>query len=600
MAMFIGSIVLVFAFAIILQQIGAPVLLINLWVLVFGIGIYVFSGLAGKTMRFATFHDADQISAPAFCGMAIASGVISGQFLLLPGETYSGSEMFPIYYSGVLLGIVLGTMLFAGGLSRHRATTLSGILFPQGSSRVLVALATISVCICSMALVLAQFKVMGLFMKGVFGLSESQSIWLMLFVVCVCLVFGGMRGLGTVRVITYAGIVFGLFLPLIWISMKISGNPIPQFSFGPSALQPVLEIDREMVEAGFAEAGDVFNPLDGYKQSSTINLLLSTLTIAGGIAALPHLLQHYRTVAKGRRARSAGIWAFWLVAIVISTVPVIAVFARYNLYTSILGLQISDLATEAPWLFSISGAGELPLITICGKLVGSTSDILAACGNSSEAFISLRDIGINSDYLLLASAALGELPSLLTIMIVLAGLLCVLSTLDGLLLVMANTITADLYNRLFRPRSPPGIKLFMNRFFLIVAAAFAAFIYPHIQLGSEALFTFAIALGCATLFPLLASRLWLPALKELDLGIALAGSLLITGYLLLMTLGGKDFVGNTGDELAILPGVVTGGLSPMSLGVLGMIICFLIAFASQMVRTRNRKPEQKENANATA
>jgi len=599
-AMFAGAFFLVVVFAIILQQIGAPTLIINLWMLCFCLGTYIFSGLYAKTMQFSTFQFGDQRISPVYSGMAITAALLSGNMiLLLPGNLYFGSPEFAAYFSGSLLGVATLTLLYAASIARAKTSTLAGLLFPQNASKVLLCLTALIVIGCCFSLIFAQFKLLGYFTNSFFRLDSYTSILVILSIITFCLVMGGMKSLKVSRVLAFSGIVIAFFTPLIWISYKISGNPFPQLSFGSGALQPVLEIDQELIGAGFATARELPNPLTQYGSAGFLDVSFTMLAMAGGIASLPHLLQHFVAFEKGRLARNTGFWVFCLTAVILTAIPSVAIFAKYNLYTSILGLQIADLELEAPWLFAASGASGLPLITICGELVSAARDIAAACGQPEGGFLSVQEIGINPDYLLLGSGVISEIPSLLTIMFVLAVLFCVASTVDGTLLVMANTTTADLYGGVFRPKSPPGIKLFMNRFFIVMFAGLAALFYPGITISSTALFSISLIVGCATLFPLLTARLWLPKLSDMDVGIGLAGGLLVALALITITTFGADWVADSGDEYTlILPGIETNG-PPVSIGLIGFVTFWILTTLTNRVRAQLRVMQARRDVDAT-
>lgn len=599
--MFLGSFLLVLAFAVILQQIGAPAPVIMLWMLSFVLGAYIFSGMFANTMRFSTFQDGDRNSTPVFAGMAMGAGIVSGQVLLLsPGAVFQTGAGFLPLYGGILLGLVLAGVLFSAGLARTRTTTIAGLIFPRASSPFNAIMVVTVICATGMLLLLAQLKLTGLLAQGFFGIREGGFVNLMLGITTAYLVAGGMPALRLARVLSYAGLAFGILVPLVWISFKISGNPVPQFSFGSAALQPIMEIDREMVEAGFAKASELPVPAGEYADLPFLDSLVVILTIGCGIAAMPHLLQHFGTLKKGADSRSAGVWGLFFAAVLLSVVPAIAIFARYNLYTSLLGLQISDLNLEAPWLFDISGGGSIPLVTICGSLVSSIADILATCHVPIDSYLGIQDIAINPDYLVLGSAVLAELPSLMTVVTVCGAVFMIVSTLDGILLTMANTLTNDIYARLIGRRSPPGFRLFANRLLLVLVAVTAAIAYPLVGLSAHLLFALSLALGCATIFPALGARMWLKLFNDHDLSVAMIGGLLTTLSLLFLRFFGPDAVYLSGDEWIVQSAV--RGLDFMTLfsGSAGLVMFFVSALAYREIRKRIWRKRKLREANATA
>ncbi len=600
-AMLAGWFMLVVAFALILEQIGAPQLVISLWLLSFAVGTYLFSGLFGKTMRFSTFQSSDKDVRPVFGGMAIAAAVLSGNVLiLLPGDFYTTGTAFLATYSGILIGLALSIVLFSAAFSRSKKTSIASVLYPEGSNRILLLITALIIIVCSLCLLAAQLKLLDLFFKSFFGFGGQLAVILTIITVVFCLFFGGMQALGVARVLGFSAMAIAFFVPLIWISYRATGNPLPQFSFGYGALQPIAEIDREMIEAGFANRGDVFSTTTQTTQSGYLNGVLSTLALGFGIAALPHVLQHYFTITKGSAARHSGMWGFWLTVVFLSAIPALALFAKLNIYTSVLGLQISELATETPWLFNLSANGSAPLLLICGQLVGSTADVLQACGSVGEAFIGIQDIGVNPDYLLVGLGFLAELPPLLTTLLIAAAFFCILTTVDGLLFVTANTVTVDIYNRIFRPRSPAGIKLFMSRFFLITVAGLILLFYPGITARSQTLFVTAMVLGCATLFPMLIARTWIVGLADIELGLAMFSALVTSCVLLVMVYAGQDLQANTGDEWPLNFGIFETPFDPLVIGISGLFTFVITTLLIRVSRQYIPMFRRTEDADASA
>ncbi|MEM9331870.1 MAG: hypothetical protein AAGA53_11130 [Pseudomonadota bacterium] len=575
-AMFVVSFCLVTLFAGILQQIGAPFIYISLLLLAFVVGLYLFTGLFGKTMRYSTFQGSDKQSKPIFTGLMIAAGVLSGgMYLLHAGIVYSQGTDYLVLFFGITLGLALCVVLFAASFARKTEATLASFLFPKGSSKLAVGMASVIVVICSFLLLATQISLIALFMENFYGITALNGTILVVFIATISLVMGGMQSLSIVRMMAYPVIGIAFFVPLIWVSYTFTGNPVPQLAFGEGALDSILEIDREMLNAGIATQQEIFNPVAEGQVYSGLNYFTTLVSIAFAFAATPHLLQHFTSLKKGREARRSGIWAMGFVLAVLTAIPAIAVFAKLDLYTSLLGLQLDDLQVEAPWIFDVSGRGNLPLITICGNFVSNVAEAVAACGKTGSYFLSLSDIRANPDYLMLSFAILSNLPQLLTVILVTGAVLAVCTTIDGLLLVMANTITTDVYNRIIRPKSPPGVKLFMNRFFLVSTAIVSVLIVHYLPLSTQQLFASTIALTAASLFPALLCRIWVSWVTNTQLAVCMAFSFLLTAVLLWLVLLGLDAVPNSGDEIAFGIPVLMNTVTDQSLGLIGFILFFI-------------------------
>ena len=592
---------LVILFGGILQQIGAPIIYISLLLMAFVIGLYLFAGMLTKTMRFSTFQLADKNSRPFFNAMASASGVLSGgAFIVYAGFVYSHGTDFLALFLGILLGIGFLTLFFSATLARSGAATLASLLFPARSSRWYATCVILIVTASCFLLLHAQIKLLSLFIENFYGIDPVWGAVMIVAVSLLSLTMGGMQALSLTRLLAYPVIALALIVPIVWASYTIAGNPLPQFSFGEGAVATIAELDKEMLAADLISAEQVFDPVRDGKLLSGFNFFAALLTIAMGIAAMPHLLQHFTTFRKGRQARKSGVWTFVLAAILLSLLPAVAAFAKLDIYTALLGIRIADMESEVAWIFALSGGAELPLVHVCGALVSGAQEVMQACGKSENYFLSIGDIAINPDYLMLSFGHLSNLPELVTVAIVTGALLAVFTTVDGLLLATANTFTTDFYHRIVKPKSPPGVRLFMNRFFLVFFAGLLLIAIPYIDLSADKLFTAAIVLTAASLFPALLSRIWMPGLSDMQIGISMLFAFFATLAGLVLTAYGADLVQNSGDEIVIrIPGIVEQ-LHPLGYGVLGVPAFFLAALISGGVERLVRVLRERRQQRATA
>ncbi|MEM7069168.1 MAG: hypothetical protein AAF478_09810 [Pseudomonadota bacterium] len=599
--MFVACFVLIILFASILQQIGAPLIYISLMMMVYVVGLYLFSGLLTKTMRLNTYLSADKTTIPFFNGMAVASGVASGgMFILYAGYIYTNGTDFLVLYLGILIGIAFLTMFFSANIARSRSFTLAGMIFPERSPVSLSCLTIVIVVTCSALMLLAQVSLLALIVENFYQITHAFGAGLVIIVAALGLVMGGMQSLSIVRILAYPVIALALFIPIAWASYNLTGNPVPQLAFGEGAVSPVTEIDRELLTAQLVAEGEVFNQLKDNQQFNGFNFVAAILTVIFGFSVMPHLLQHFTTVQKGRQARKSGIWAFAMIALILTLFPAAAAFTKLDLYSTLLGLQVSELGNEASWIFALSGGGNIELIKICGELVSNTQEAVAVCSQNDVFFLSLSDISINTEMLMVSFALLNDLPALVTVILVTGALLAIFSTVDGLLLVVANTLTADFYQRIIRPKSPPGLRLFMSRFFLLLFAVLVLLAAPYIKLPPEQLFYMAVAIAAASLFPALLLRVWFENVSDIQIGWGMIVSFVGTTILLVMTITGPDLTFLSGDELILQIPRVTERLEPLSLGLLGAIAFFAVSFAIGLISNATNQLKSRRKLRAEA
>ncbi|MDJ0613053.1 MAG: hypothetical protein QNJ29_05210, partial [Rhizobiaceae bacterium] len=548
-AMFLVSFLITLVFAVLLLQIGSPVFYISILLFIFVVSSYVFGGFVGGTMALDDFQYGNKSGQPRSVAMSIGSGIIaSGIFVTLAGSFYSqGTDALATFW-GWLLGIVLMTILFSAGMARSQSLTASQTIAEDIDSPSLRLLSALAVLCSGGLLAITQFAFLGQVGEQFLSIPSSAVMTAASIALGICLVFSGIQGVSVIRAASYPVILLIFLAPLIWVTINTSSVIIPQFAFGTGALQPVADINREVLDAGLATPDEVFDFATESAGLDAFNYLATLLCIGCAIAAMPHLLQHFKMIRTGREARKTGFQAFGLVFLFLSAIPAVAAFVQVDIYTSILGLQIGDLESDAGWVFDLSGAGALPLIKLCGALVATVEEAVSACGGSSEYFISIADITIDPELLTLSQGILHQLPELLTIVLAIGALLAIMTTLDGVVLSMGLCFENDGYLHLFRPKSPKNIRLFMSRVFLVAVLAALASIAVFLKPDPRLSFEFAMAITASTLFPMLLVRFWYPATSARVRLVSLLLSFVLCAFAIWGANFGPDMMTNTGDE----------------------------------------------------
>ena len=590
--MYAASFLLCIFFGALLRQIGTPGNYVNLMMFALIVGGYIFTGLFAKTMILPVFQYADRTGRAFYIGQSIAAGLISsGVFIFLAGDFYTtGTDAITIF-SGLILGTALMTILFSAPINRSSTSTLVGLIIPTDGSKLYRFLVLMVIVITSMLLLYVQFSALGMVSEAYFGISENIAILLVSFAIGFSLILGGMQSLSIIRMIAYPILVIAFMVPVIWIAFEITGNPIPQLSFGAGALQAVSEIDQEMINAGFAERKDLFNITSDGLNYDIFNHFSALICIAFGTAAMPHLLQHFTTLKKATNARKSGVWGLGFLLIVLTAIPAVAAFIKLDIYSSLLGLQLSELDQEGSWLFELNENGS-SIISICGAFITSASQALSACGQSADYFISSKDIGINPDMLLLSSSALHGLPSLATTLLATGALLAIWTTADGLVFVCAHALAEGGYRTLFRPNSPMGSRLFISRVFLVLVIAVSAYLILRVEIDQRFVFSACFALLTASLFPALVCRIWFKQFSQVEVITGMLLGFALTSAMLWLSHFGMDIVATNGDEIVFNIPQVTTKIYPLSMGLIGMVFSFgvtllLSTFFKARAKTKN-------------
>lgn len=582
--MYTASFLLCILFGALLKQIGIPGNYVNLIMFALVVGGYLFCGLFGKTMLLPIFQNAGRTGRPFYIGQSMAAGLISTSlFIFLAGDFYiTGTDALTIF-SGFILGTALMTILFAAPVNRSQKPTLASLITPSDDSRIGRLFLLIIVLVTSTLLLHVQLSAIGLISETYFNIPKDIAVLITLSTIGFCIILGGIQSLSIVRMIAYPVLLIAFLAPLIWIAYQISGNPFPQFSFGVGALQAISEVDQELLNAGLVEQDDIFDITREGLRYDSFNHFAGLLCIAFGTAVMPHLLQHLRVLPKASSARKTSVWALGFMLILITAIPAIAAFVKLDIYTSLLGLQLSQLEQEANWVFELNQNGT-SIISICGNYLTSASQALAACGETADYFLSSNDLSVNPDMLLLSSGALNELPDLMTTLLALGALLAIWSTADGLILVCANAITEDGYHALVRPRSPTGIRLFMVRFFIVVYITISAYMALSIDFDARFAFTASFALLTASLFPALVCRIWFKYIQYHQVMISVFLGFTITAALLWLSYFGTDYTALNGNEMTFGLPLITDEIKPLGMGFVGMIVSFATAFVTAKLR----------------
>lgn len=573
--MYTASFLLCIIFGALLIQIGTPGNYVNLLMLALMVGGYIFSGMFGKTMLLPTFQTAQRSGSSFYVGQSLAAGLISSSvYILLAGEFYENGTDALTIFSGLILGVSLMTILFSAPINRSTKATLASLVTQDNNSKLFRLMIALIVVICSLLLLYVQLSAIGKISTTYFGISQEIGVLLAAISISICLVLGGIQSLTIIRMLAYPILAITFLTPIIWIAYKITGNPIPQLSFGAGALQAITEIDQEMLNAGFVQKEDIFQITNDGLNYDFFNHFAALLCIAFGTASMPHLLQHFRTLPKAHNARKTGVWGLGFLLVILTAIPAVAAFVKLDIYTSLLGLQLSDLEQEAQWVFALNNNDSIGIIKICGAVVSSANDAITACGKSADYFLSTADISLNADMLMLTTGALNQLPNLITTMLAIGGLLAIWTTADGLSFVAANTLTEDAYRGVFRPKSPMGTRLFMTRIFIGLIIALSTYLTLNYSFDTKFAFAACFAILTASLFPILVVKFWVKRIRDKAISFGAFTGLIFTIMALFLSHFGYDLIAQNGNELNLYIPTITDKIQPLSIGLIGMVISF--------------------------
>ena len=481
---------------------------------------------------------ADWMSAASFISMA---GIISF-------AGYDGA----VYLMGWTGGYVLLALLLAPYLRKFGKFTVPEFIGDRYYSNNARLVAVFCALLVSFTYVAGQMRGVGIVFSRFLEVDINTGVIIGMLIVLFYAVLGGMKGITYTQVAQYCVLIFAFMVPAIFISIQMTGNPIPQLGFGSelsdgSSTYLLEKLDNLNVELGFNEYTDNTKPL--------IDIFAITLALMVGTAGLPHVIVRFFTVKKVADARkSAGI-ALLLIAILYTTAPAVAAFARTNLLETISTKSYSDIPQ---WFKKWENTGLIKFDDLDNDgMIDYTND------DSNELYV-------DRDIMVLANPEIANLPSWVVALVAAGGLAAALSTAAGLLLVISASVSHDLIKRVYYPEITEKGELVAARISAFFAVCIAGYFGINPPGFVAAVVALAFGLAAASFFPAIVMGIFY---KKMNKEGAICGMLAGIGIMLFYMLKFKfDFFGGGSSEDYWF------GISPEGFGSVAMILNFIVSF----------------------
>lgn len=537
--------------------------------IVVGITFAIYIGIAiwaraGSTKE---FYVAGGGVHPVANGMATAADWMSAaSFISMAGLIafmgYGGS----VFLMGWTGGFVILAMLLAPYLRKYGKFTVPEFIGDRFYSRTARIVAVICLIICSVTYVIGQMKGIGVAFSRFLEVSYDTGLLVGMCIVFFYAVLGGMKGITYTQIAQYCILILAYTIPAIFISLSLTGNPIPQLGLGStlsgSDVFLLDRLDQVVTELGFAE----------YTTSvrlNTVNMFAYTLSLMIGTAGLPHVIIRFFTVPKVKDARSSAGWALIFIAILYTTAPAVAGMARLNLMTTIEPSSGENLAYEdrPQWFKNWEQTGLLQFEDKNGDgLIKYTAD-----KETNEM------VKVDRDIMVLANPEIAQLPNWVIALVAAGGLAAALSTAAGLLLAISSAISHDLLKGVFMPEITEKQELMASRIAMagaIAVAGYLGFNPPDFAAGTVAL---AFGLAASSIFPALMMGIFSARINKEG---AIAGMISGITVTLLYVFQHKGIMFVPGTEfLGDMPSNWFFGIEPNAFGAVGAVVNFAVAFA---------------------
>jgi len=513
--------------------------------------LYISIAIWSKVSSTKDFYIAGGGVSPLANGMATAADWMSAaSFISMAGLISFMGYDGAVYLMGWTGGYVLLALLLAPYLRKFGKFTVPDFIGDRYYSNTARTVAVFCALFVSFTYVAGQMRGVGVVFSRFLEVDVTVGVIIGMIIVFFYAVLGGMKGITYTQVAQYCVLIFAFMVPAIFISIQMTNNPIPQLGFGSTLADGTYLLDK--LDGLHEELG--FATYTASKKSM-IDIFFITAALMVGTAGLPHVIVRFFTVPKVKDARISAGYALILIAILYTTAPAIAAFARTNLINTVSNQPYSEMPS---WFGKWEETG---LITFNDK---NKDGLIQYVGDAKK-----NELTIDRDIIVLANPEIAQLPNWVIALVAAGGLAAALSTAAGLLLVISTSVAHDLIKKQINPNISEKGELLAARIAaggaVIIAGIFG--IYPPGFVAQVVAFAFGLA--ASSFFPAIVMGIFS---KKMNMQGAVSGmvvGLLFTGsYIIYFKFIFPEL--NTADNWWF-------GISPEGIGTLGMIFNFMIA-----------------------
>jgi cation/acetate symporter len=557
-------------------------------------GLYIFVAWRSRVADTKGFYVAGSGVPPIFNGMATAADWMSAaSFISMAGIISFLGYPASYYLMGWTGGYVLLALLLAPYLRKFGKFTVPdfvGDRYYSDTARLVAAACAIFV---SFTYVAGQMRGVGVVFSRFLEVPIDWGVVIGMCIVFIYAALGGMKGITWTQVCQYCVLIVAYIIPAVAISMIITGIPIPQIGFGSSIaggadagkylLDTLNLISKDL---GFVE---YTKPFVGAGRDM-LNVFCITFALMVGTAGLPHVIIRFYTVPKARDARISAGWALLFIAILYTTAPAVAAFARYNMINTIQNVEYAkapgwvknwEKANLVAWVDK-NGDGKIQYSN-GAPFAGRPVLIPDAKGKTGEPMYSNKisdnknEFYVDRDIMVLASPEMGGLPAWVVGLVAAGGLAAALSTAAGLLLVVGSSVSHDLYYRVVNKNATEKQRLMVARIMIGVAVLCAGYFGVNPPAFVAQVVAFAFGLAASSFFPIIVLGIFT---KKTTREGCIAGMVVGIVFTAIYIINAR-FMGGSNWFL---------GITPEGIGTIGMVLNFVVAL---VVSSFTKEPPQE-------
>jgi len=631
------------------EQLGMSRAWIGYWFLFATIALYAGIGWMTRTQDVAEYYVAGRRVPSFFNGMATGADWMSAaSFIGMAGTLFLSGYDGLAWVMGWTGGFCLVALFLAPYLRKFGQFTIPDFLAERYGGNIVRFMGVICAITCSFVYVVAQIYGVGLIVSRMTGLEFGVGVFVGLAGILVCAMLGGMRAVTWTQVAQYIVLIIAYLTPVVWLGVKHTGIPVPQFAYGytlqklgevekkitadpkeqevrkifadraaagraalatpdksyaegkakveqnlaslkaaNAPAEKIAEAERAVVaypanvnaaqvqwrrEAGLAARAapprphaQAFPGADEAAQNTArLNFIGIVFCMMFGTAALPHILMRYYTTPSVQEARTSVFWSLVCIFILYFTAPCLAVLAKYDMYTHLVGSSFASLpAWASAW----------------AKVDPS---LLSIVDINKDGIVQLAEIVIGGDLIVLATPEIAGLPYVVSGLVAAGGLAAALSTADGLLLTIANALAHDFYYKLIDPTATTARRVFLSKFLLVCAAITAAYVTSLKPGDILFLVGAAFSLGASSFFPCLVMGIFWKRASKWGAIVGMAAGLGICVYYMVTR---YPFFGIN------MP--LWFGLSPVSAGMFGLPVSMITIYIVSLLTPAPAKEVQE-------
>ena len=522
-----------------------------------GVTFALYIGIAIWTRASSTkeFYVAGGGVSPLANGMATAADWMSAaSFISMAGIISFAGYDGAVYLMGWTGGYVLLALLLAPYLRKFGKFTVPDFIGDRYYSNTARLVAVFCALLVSFTYVAGQMRGVGIVFSRFLEVDINTGVIIGMLIVLFYAVLGGMKGITYTQVAQYCVLIFAFMVPAIFISIQMTGNPIPQLGFGSqladgSGTYLLDKLDGLSTELGFAQY------TEGSK--SMLDVFAITLALMVGTAGLPHVIVRFFTVKRVKDARKSAGLALLLIVILYTTAPAVAVFARTNLIETVSN---KDYASVPDWFKKWEKTG---LIAFTDK---NNDGRIQYVANKDQ-----NELVVDNDIMVLANPEIARLPDWVIALVAAGGLAAALSTAAGLLLVISSSVSHDLIKKIINPKISEKNELVAARLSAVVAVCVAGYFGINPPGFVAAVVALAFGLAAASFFPAIILGIFY---KRMNKEGAIAGMVVgITAMLLYM----MKYKLGWFDEILPDKSAWWFGISPEGFGTIAMLLNFIVS-----------------------